>query len=177
MDEILGVQRTKLEKCEVVTCGLTKKLHDIAVEMVENNSYDGLMQYDFVNVDTEMANVWVADAFSEGETEYAHFLQKAIGDGADLYTMTDSIGFFKQPLGEVAVYDIDAKEELRENAERVIHEMFSDWDVSDAGSLCCNIIDEVIEDVIETSDYPEYNDSDIKIAIKRTIINLTGIGK
>ena len=176
MSTILGVQKTKLENCEVVTCGLTKEQHDIAVEMVENNSYN-LMQYDFEDVDTEMANVWIADAFSEGETEYAHFLQKAVGDGADLYTMTDSIGDFKQPLGEVALYDIDAKEELRENVNNVIYDMFSDWDISDAGDLCCNIIDEVIEDVIETSDYPEYNDSDIRIAIKRTIINLTGIGK
>ena len=146
MNTILGVQKTKLENCEVVTCGLTKEQHDIAVEMVENNSY--VMQYDFVNVDTEMANVWIADAFSEGDEEYAHFLQKAIADGADLYTMTDSIGVFKQPLGEVALYDIDAKEELRENVNNVIYDMFSDWDISDAGDLCCNIIDEVIEDFL-----------------------------
>jgi hypothetical protein len=31
-------------------------------------------------------------------------LQKAIADGADLYTMTDGFGDFKQPLGEVAIY-------------------------------------------------------------------------
>jgi hypothetical protein len=55
--------------------------------------------------------------------------------------------------------------------------MFSDWDISDACDLCCNIIDEVCEDVMETSDYPEYNDSDIRIAVKRTIIKLTSIGK
>ena len=72
---------------------------------------------------------------------------------------------------------MNTEEELKENVDRVIHEMFSDWDVSEAVNLRCNIIDEVIEDVIETSDYPDYNDSDIRIAIKRTIINLTGIGK
>ena len=59
----------------------------------------------------------------------------------------------------------------------MIYQMFSDWDISDAGDLCCNIIDEVVEDVMETSDYPDYNDSDLRIAIKRTIINLTSIGK
>ena len=72
---------------------------------------------------------------------------------------------------------MNTEEELKDNVDRVIYEMFSDWDVSEAVNLRCNIIDEVIEDVIETSDYPDYNDSDIRIAIKRTIINLTGIGK
>ena len=103
MSTIFGVQRTKLDNCEVVSCGLTKELHEIAVEMVKNNPFD-LMQYGFDEVDTEMANVWIANAFSEGEEEYAHFLQKAIADSADLYTMTDSIGDAKQPLGEVAIY-------------------------------------------------------------------------
>ena len=185
MSEILGVQRTKLDNCEVVSCGLTKELHDIAVEMVKDDPF-WLMQYDFEEVDTEMANVWIADAHSEGEEEYAEFLRKSIADGVDLYTMTDGFGDFKQPLGEVAVYlygddddneDEGNEEKLRQDAENVIYDMFSDWDISDAGELCCNIIDEVCEDVIETSDYPEYNDSDIRIAVKRTIIKLTSIGK
>ena len=103
MSEILGVQRTKLDNCEVVSCGLTKEQHDIAVEMVEDDPF-WLMQYDFEEVDTEMANVWISDAFSEGNEEYAHFLQKAIADSADLYTMTDGFGDLKQPLGEVAIY-------------------------------------------------------------------------
>ena len=98
--EILGVQTTKLDNCEVVSCGLTKELHDIAVEMVKNNPFD-LMQYDLDKIeDTEMVNVWIADAFSEGEEEYAHFLQKALADGVDLYTMKDEL----QSLGEVAIY-------------------------------------------------------------------------
>ena len=103
MSEILGVQRTKLDNCEVVSCGLTKKQHEIAVEMVKNNSFD-LMRYGLDEVDTEIANLWIADAFSEGEEEYAYFLQKAIGDSADLYTMIGRIGHAKQPLGEVAIY-------------------------------------------------------------------------
>ena len=70
MSTILGVQRTKLGNCEVVSCGLTKELHDIAVEMVKDDPF-WLMQYDLEEVDTEMANVWIADAFSEGEEEYA----------------------------------------------------------------------------------------------------------
>lgn len=103
MSTILGVQRTKLDNCEVVSCGLTKEQHDIAVEMVRDDPF-WLMQYDFEEVDTEMANVWIADAFSEGNEEYAHFLQKAIADSADLYTMTNGFGHLKQQLGEVAIY-------------------------------------------------------------------------
>ena len=100
MSEILGVQKTKLDNCEVVSCGLTKELHDIAVEMVESDPF-WLMQYDLDKIeDTEMVNVWIADAFSEGEEEYAHFLQKALADGVDLYTMKDEL----QSLGEVAIY-------------------------------------------------------------------------
>ena len=100
MSTILGVQKTKLDNCEVVSCGLTKELHDIAVEMVKNSPFD-LMQYDVDKIeDTEMVNVWIADAFSEGEEEYAHFLQKALADGVDLYTMKDEL----QSLGEVAIY-------------------------------------------------------------------------
>ena len=100
MSTILGVQRTKLGNCEVVSCGLTKEQHDIAVEMVKNNPFD-LMQYDLDKIeDTEMVNVWIADAFSEGEEEYAHFLQKALADGVDLYTLKDEL----QSLGEVAIY-------------------------------------------------------------------------
>lgn len=169
------IQKTKFNDCEVVTCGLTKEQHDIAVEMVKNDPFD-LMQYNFKEVDLEIANVWIADAFSEGEEEYAHFLQKAIADGADLYTLTDNFCGLEQAVGEVAIFEVE-DEELRENAEKMIYQMFSNWDISDISSLCCNIIDEVCQDVMETSDYPDYNDSDLRIAIKRTIINLTSIGK
>lgn len=103
MSTILGVQKTKLDNCEVVSCGLTKELHKIAVEMVKDDPFLFIL-YDFEEVYTEMANIWIADAFSEGNEEYAHFLQKAIADGADLYTMTNGFGHLKQSLGEVAVY-------------------------------------------------------------------------
>jgi hypothetical protein len=83
----------------------------------------------------------------------------------------------------VAVYVYDDKEyegdeeKLHQDAENVIYDMFFDWDISDTSEVCCNIIDEVCKDVMETSDYPNYNDSDIRMAVKRTIIKLTSIGK
>ena len=98
--EILGVQTTELENCKVVSCGLTKELHNIAVEMVKKNQFS-LMQYDLDEIeDDEMVNVWISDAFAEGDEEYAHFLQKALADGVDLYTLKDEL----QSLGEVAIY-------------------------------------------------------------------------
>ena len=99
MSTILGVQKTKLDNCEVVSCGLTKELHDIAVEMVESDPF-WLMQYDLDEVDTELANVWISDAHSEGNEEYAEFLRKAIANDANLYTLKDNL----QELGEVAIY-------------------------------------------------------------------------
>jgi hypothetical protein len=50
-------------------------------------------------------------------------------------------------------------------------------DLDEISEIQDNILEEVCEDVMETSDYPNYNDSDIRIAIKRVIINLTSMGK
>ena len=176
------IKETTFENVKIVTYDFTQELHDKVVEMVKDDPF-WLMQYDFEEVDPEVVNVWISDAYSEGNEEYVNFLRNTIIDGGTLYTLIEGFDELKKPVGEVAVYIYDDnehegdKEKLRQDAENVIYDMFSDWDISDAGELCCNIIDEVCEDVIETSDYPEYNDSDIRIAVKRTIINLTSIGK
>ena len=95
------VQETKLDICKVVSCGLTKEQHDIAVAMVKDNPFD-LMQYGLKEVeDREMVNVWIADAHSEGNEEYAEFLRKALAEDANLYTFKDEW----QEIGEVAIYD------------------------------------------------------------------------
>lgn len=88
----------------VETYDLSTEQHDIAVDILGNNKRK-VGSYTLEEVDDEMANVWIADAFSEGEEEYAHFLQKVIADGAELYTLKDHLGDFSQPIGEVAVYD------------------------------------------------------------------------
>ena len=71
---------------------------------------------------------------------------------------------------------ISCSEELRQDAENVIHEMFNDWDVSEATELCDNIIDEVCE-YISNENYQDYTEDDIENAVKRVIINLVSIGK
>ena len=48
--------------------------------------------------------MFCADAHSEGNVEYAEFLRKALAESAELYTLTDHLGDFSQPIGEVAVF-------------------------------------------------------------------------
>ena len=59
---------------------------------------------------------------------------------------------------------------IKDDINREISAMFSDWDMSEIAELTEAIGEEVADDVMETSDYPNYNSSDIRIAIKRVII-------
>ena len=95
---------TTLEDFRVETFDLSEEQHNMAVEMVKNDE-DWHGNYSLEDVDGEMANIWIADAHSEGNTEYAEFLRKALAESAELYTLTDHLGDFEQPIGEVAVYD------------------------------------------------------------------------
>lgn len=60
--------------------------------------------------------------------------------------------------------------ELKKNIAVVIRQMFRDWDFSDIEEVTDSIIDNVADEVMETSNYPNYNDSDVRIAVKRVII-------
>ena len=66
-------------------------------------------------------------------------------------------------------------EELRQNVWKQILNLFQWWDYSEINSIQNAILDDVCKDVVETSDYPNYNDSDIRIAIKRAIVNRLGL--
>lgn len=67
--------------------------------------------------------------------------------------------------------------QLQDNVRRAMYTMFPSWDSDERNELCNNIIDMVCEDVIETSDYPNYNGSDISLGIKRAILACTGVCK
>lgn len=82
---------------------LSREQHDMAVEMAVNNKRK-VASYTLEEVDGEMVNVWFTKAHSEGNTEYAEFLRKALAENAELYTLTDHLGGFSQPIGEVAVF-------------------------------------------------------------------------
>lgn len=88
----------------IETFDLSEEQHDIAVEMVRKNQRKN-GNYTLEEVDSEMVNVWIADAHSEREEEYAEFLREALAENAELYTLNDNLGGFSQPIGEVAVYD------------------------------------------------------------------------
>ena len=83
---------------------LSEEQHNIAVELVKENKRK-VNGYTLEEADKEMANVWIADAHSEGNEDYAEFLRVALASNADLYTLTDHLGDFSQPIGEVAVYN------------------------------------------------------------------------
>lgn len=88
----------------IETFDLSEEQHDIAVDMAKNNKRR-VGNYTLEEVDSEMVNVWIADAHSEGEEEYAEFLREALAVNAELYILTDHLGDASQPIGEVAVWD------------------------------------------------------------------------
>ena len=94
---------TTLEDFRVETFDLSEEQHNMAVEMVKNDE-DWYGNYSLEDVDGEIADVWIADAHSEGNTEYAEFLRGALAKHADLYTLVDTLGEFKQEIGELAVF-------------------------------------------------------------------------
>lgn len=65
--------------------------------------------------------------------------------------------------------------ELEEQVKREIGLVFSWMDLSDIAELQNNLTDRVCEDVVETSDYPNYNDSDIRISIARVLKEATNV--
>ena len=88
---------------EIKSFDLSTEQYEVVVDMVNNNTRK-VGSYTLDEVDSEMANVWIAEAYSEGITEYAEFLRKALAENAELYTLTDHLGEFSQPIGEVAVF-------------------------------------------------------------------------
>ena len=95
---------TELENGKrVETYDLSDEQHNMVVEMVKKDKQKN-GNYTLNETDGEMANIWIADAHSEGNTEYAEFLRKALAESAELYTLTDHLGEFSQPIGEVAVF-------------------------------------------------------------------------
>ena len=59
---------------------------------------------------------------------------------------------------------------IKDDINREISAMFSDWDASEVAELTEAIGESVADEVMVTSDYPNYNSSDIRTAIKRVII-------
>ena len=95
----------QLENMErVVTFGLTSEQNDIATRLVKENKRM-IGNYSLKEVDADMLEAWIDNAKEDGDEEYAEFLREAIEVRAEILTLTDHLGDFSQPIGEVAVYD------------------------------------------------------------------------
>lgn len=95
--------------CRIETYDLTEEQHDLAVDMVKNNKRVG-GTYTLEEVDADTLEYWIDDVAKEAETDeerrdYFNFLTEAQLCDCDIYTLTDHLGEFSQPIGEVAVYD------------------------------------------------------------------------
>lgn len=103
MGTFKNYEETLSDGRKVVMLGFTEDWKDITMKMLESNT-EVFGNYSLEDTDPEMVNVWISDAFSEGEDEYAHALQDGLAQCADIFTLDDGIGDFRQTLGEVIVY-------------------------------------------------------------------------
>lgn len=94
---------TNIENGRIETFDLSEEQHNLVVDLVKNDRHKK-GNYTLDETDTEMVNVWIADAHSEGEEEYAEFLRQALANSCEMYTLTDHLGGFSQPIGDVAIY-------------------------------------------------------------------------
>lgn len=81
----------------------SKEQHDEAVGLIVSriDEHDG---YSVEDIDPEMVNVWISDAHAEGDELYAEFLRSALAAGADIYTLYEEVGGWKQAVGDAALY-------------------------------------------------------------------------
>ena len=80
--------------------GLNEYQEGIARDIYENNKrWSG--NYTLEEVDKETAEIWRDDTDDE---EYRTFLTEALEAGAEIYSLTDHLGDFSQPVGEMVVY-------------------------------------------------------------------------
>jgi len=103
MGTFKNYEETLSDGRKVVMLGFTEDWKDITMKMLESNT-EVFGNYSLEDTDPEMVNVWISDAFGEGEEEYARALQDGLAQGADIFTLDDGIGDFRQTLGEVIVY-------------------------------------------------------------------------
>ena len=84
--------------------GLTGEQESIARDLYENNKkYSG--SYTLEEVDDDMLDSFIENANEDGDEEYLAFLTDARDLDAELYTLTDHLGGFSQPIGEIAIFE------------------------------------------------------------------------
>lgn len=91
---------------EVVTLGVTSEQNDIAIKILEGDFSRRFGNYTLEEADRDMVEDWLDDAKNDADpdTEYIDYLERAISERADVYTLEDWLGEFHQPIGEVIVF-------------------------------------------------------------------------
>lgn len=81
----------------------SEEQHQEAVGLIvsRTDEHDG---YSVEEIDPEMVNVWISDAHADGDETYAEFLRSALAAGADIYTLYEDVGGWKQAVGDAALY-------------------------------------------------------------------------
>ena len=96
--------KTEINGKTVIVLGATKEINDIIVKMVKTDS-DSFGNYVLEEADEEIPSIWLEEAEndSEPDMEYIEYMENAIEDGADIYTLEDYIGDFHQTICEVII--------------------------------------------------------------------------
>ncbi len=105
----------------IVTNHLTERLHNIVVDIIENNceSYghyylseeDDDSIEDLIDMFEGMPREDINE--SKDDVEFAKMLRKALDCNSDVYSLCNEIGDFSQPLGTVIVFWQPDESELK----------------------------------------------------------------
>ena len=83
--------------------GLTDDQEKIARDLYENNKrWYG--NYTLEEVDDDTIDSWIDNAREDGDEEYEEFLTDAKENGGTVFSLTDHLCDFSQPIGEMVVY-------------------------------------------------------------------------
>ncbi len=91
---------------EVYSLGVTQQQHEIIMKILEGGFSRRYGNYTLQEVDNDMVQTWIDNAREDPEPdqEYIEYLETAIENGGDVYTLEDWLGEFHQSIGEVIVY-------------------------------------------------------------------------
>jgi len=123
--ENLGLLQTAGCGYVIKTFELSQEQHEMVVNMVRRDKFvDG--NYTLERADADTIDIWIDDANQEGRTEYAEFLAEAQLNDLDVLTLTDHLGEFPQPIGEVSVQRVPMQNgELSENAKSYLETAYN----------------------------------------------------
>ena len=91
---------------EVYSLGVTQNQHEIVMKILEGGFSRRYGNYTLEEADSEMAQDWLDEAKNDPDPdqEYIEYMERAIKEGADIFTLEDWLGEFHQPVGEVIIF-------------------------------------------------------------------------